>query len=108
MQDVPSPGKWFGLPFLATKSAAVAVFSSTEPPPELTDLVPRISPTPLLLIWAPNSGGENMNPTYHRLAGEPKSIWAIPEARHIQGITARPKEYERRVVGFFDHALLDD
>jgi len=108
MQDVPSPDKWFGLPFLATKSAAVAVFSSTMPPPQLTDLVPRISPTPLFLIWAPNSGGENMNPTYHLLAGEPKSIWAIPEARHIQGITARPKEYEQRVVRFFDHALLDE
>jgi uncharacterized protein len=72
----------------------------------LTELVPRIAPTPLLLIWAPNSGGENMNPDYHRLAGQPKAIWAIPEAGHIEGITARPKEYERRLVDFFDRALL--
>ena len=108
LQDVPSPGKWIALPFLAIKSGSVALFSNTAPPPKLTDLVPRIAPTPLLLIWAPNSGGENMNPTYHRLAGEPKSIWAIPEAQHIQGITARPKEYERRVVDFFDGALLSE
>ncbi len=105
LQDVPSPGKWIGLPFLAVKSGSVALFSNTLPPAKLTDLVPRIAPTPLFLIWAPNSGGENMNPDYHRLAGEPKSIWAIPEAEHIQGITARPKEYERRVVAFFDDAL---
>jgi uncharacterized protein len=106
LDDIPSPGKWIGLPFLATKTGAVAVFSNTAPPPELTKLVPRIAPTPLLLIWAPNSGGEDMNPTYYRLARHPKAIWAIPEAGHIQGITARPKEYERRVVDFFDRALL--
>jgi hypothetical protein len=105
LDDIPSPGKWIGLPFLAAKSGAVALFSNTSPPPELTELVPRIAPTPLLLIWAPNSGGENMNPDYYRLAGQPKAIWAIPEAGHIQGITARPKEYERRVVAFFDRAL---
>ena len=106
LDDIPSPGKWIGLPFLAAKSGAVALFSNTAPPPELTELVPRIAPTPLLLIWAPNSGGENMNPGYYRLAGQPKAIWTIPEAGHIQGITARPKEYERRVVAFFDRALL--
>jgi uncharacterized protein len=106
LDDIPSPGKWIGLPFLATKTAAVALFSNMAPPPKLTDLVPRIAPTPLLLIWAPASGGEDMNPTYYRLAGRPKAIWAIPEADHIQGITARPKEYERRVVDFFDRALL--
>jgi hypothetical protein len=106
LDDIPSPGKWIGFPFLAVKTGAVALFSNTAPPPELTELVPRIAPTPLLLIWAPNSGGEDMNPTYYRLAGQPKAIWAIPEAGHIQGIAARPKEYERRVVDFFDHALL--
>jgi hypothetical protein len=28
------------------------------------------------------------------------------DARHIKGITAEPQAYERRVVGFFDNALL--
>jgi len=106
LQDIPSPGRWIGFPFLATKTAAVALFSNSAPPPKLTDLVPRIAPTPLLLIWAPSSGGEDMNPAYYRLAGRPKAIWAIPEAGHTQGISARPKEYERRVVEFFERALL--
>jgi hypothetical protein len=26
---------------------------------------------------------------------------------HVGGIAAQPKEYERRIVGFFDRALLD-
>jgi hypothetical protein len=106
LDDIPSPARWIGLPFLAAKTGSVAVFSNNAPPPKLTELVPRIAPTPLLLIWAPSSGGEDMNPTYYRLAGRPKAIWAIPEADHIQGIAARPKEYERRVVDFFDRALL--
>jgi hypothetical protein len=46
-----------------------------------------------------------MNPEYHRLAGGPASIWAIDDAMHIQGITAHPREYEKRVVGFFDTTL---
>jgi uncharacterized protein len=106
LDDIPSPARWIGLPFLAAKTGSVAVFSNDAPPPKLTDLVPRVAPTPLLLIWAPSTGGEDMNPTYYRLAGRPKAIWAIPEADHIQGIVARPKEYERRVVDFFDEALL--
>ena len=106
-QDIPSPDRWIGLPFLVTKTAAVGLFSNSAPPPDLTELVPRIAPTPLFLIWAPNSGGENMNPEYHRLAGSPKAIWAIPESSHIQGLATRPEEYERRVVSFFDGALLE-
>jgi fermentation-respiration switch protein FrsA (DUF1100 family) len=93
------------LPVLALKTAAVSVFSNTRPPAKLTDLMPRLT-VPALLIWAPNGGNaETMNPEYHRLAGGPASIWEITDAMHIQGITAHPAEYERRVVGFFDSAL---
>jgi hypothetical protein len=41
-----------------------------------------------------------------KAAGEPKSLWGVPEAGHIAGITAQPREYERRVTAFFDRALL--
>jgi MYXO-CTERM domain-containing protein len=106
-ETIPGWTKWLSLPVYTVKTGAVAVFSNTLPPPKLTDLVPRIAPRPVFLIWAPNGGNaETMNPVYYRLAGGRKEIWAIPDARHIQGITAHPKEYERRVVGFFDRALL--
>ena len=32
--------------------------------------------------------------------------WEIPESGRTGGIEARPPEYERRVVGFFERALL--
>ena len=95
-----------GLPNLVVKTGAVSVLSNTPPPPKLTDLMPRVT-APVLLIWAPNGGNlEIMNPEYHRLAGGPASIWRIDDAMHIQGITAHPEQYERRVVGFFDETLV--
>jgi hypothetical protein len=85
---------------------AITVFSNSTPPEHLADLVPRISPRPLMLIQAPSSpNGERLNDLYYRAAREPKISWSIPESRHTGGIEARPREYERRVVGFFDAAL---
>jgi hypothetical protein len=49
-----------------------------------------------------------LNPKYYAAAGEPKSIWKITEGRHTGGIDAVPEEYERRVIGFFDDALLPE
>jgi uncharacterized protein len=89
------------------KQASIAVFSNQSPPNNLKDLVPRIAPRPLLLIAAPNSpNGEDLNRGYYEAAGEPKALWEIPESGHTGGIEARPREYERRVVGFFDRTLL--
>ena len=59
---------------------------------------------PTLLIAAPNSpNGERLNRRYAE--GSRAQLWEIPESKHVQGIKARPAEYERRVVGFFDKAL---
>jgi hypothetical protein len=95
------------LPEAAVQTVAVAAMSGTGPPPSLTDLIPRIAPRPLLLIYAGHgTGGEELSPTYFRAARQPKSLWKIPEARHLGGLEARPVAYESRVVGFFDRALL--
>lgn len=90
----------------AIRDTTVALGSNHTPPPHLKDLVGRIAPRPLLLIAAPNSpNGEKLNRLYFEHAREPKALWELPESRHIGGIEARPAEYERRVVGFFDRAL---
>jgi uncharacterized protein len=89
------------------KQASIAVFSNQSPPTNLKELVPRIAPRPLLLIAAPNAPtGEDLNRGYFAAAGHPKTLWEIPESGHVGGLSARPEEYERRVVGFFDRALL--
>jgi hypothetical protein len=40
------------------------------------------------------------------VAGAPKQLWEIPGAGHTGGLETRPREYERRVIGFLDEALL--
>jgi hypothetical protein len=90
---------------LTTKTASIAVFSNQAPPPGLKDLAARVD-QPLMLIAAPNSGhGEELNRGYARAAGDNATLWELPESGHVGGLEARPEEYERRVVGFFDEAL---
>jgi uncharacterized protein len=105
-QDDPALEKWtLGLTMSAAKTAAIAVFSNHSPPPNLKDLAARIE-QPLLLIAAPVKGvGEGLNRGYAKAAGESATLWEIPESTHVGGLVARPEEYERRVVGFFDGVL---
>jgi len=94
------------LPLLVVKTAAVAIFSNSAPPPKLTDEIPSISPRPSLFIWASTlSQTERMNPRYHALAGPHSSIWELDDAPHVRALDTRPDEYEERVIGFFDAAL---
>jgi hypothetical protein len=64
--------------------------------------------TPLFLIYAGHGGGgEELNPDYFEAAAQPKTLWKFEEAGHVGGFNARPDEYEKRVTGFFDRALLE-
>lgn len=100
--------KWVTFPIMAAMSASMAILSNEAPPPDLTDLVGKIAPRPILLIHATNGqGGEELNATFYDAAGGPKSLWEITVGGHTGGIKALPDEYERRVVEFLDGALLD-
>jgi hypothetical protein len=81
-----------------------SILQNRLPPDNLKDLIPKIAPRPIFFIHAGEDEAGHRNPEYFRLAGEPKQIW---EARggHTDGIDVQPKEYERRVVRFFDGAL---
>jgi uncharacterized protein len=105
-QKDPALGKWtLGLLMSAGRTAGVAVSANQAPPANLKDLAAKID-QPLLLIAAPVKGvGEKLNRGYHAAAGANSELWEIPESGHVGGLEARPEEYERRVVGFFDKAL---
>jgi hypothetical protein len=69
--------------------------------------MPRIAPRPVLLIrGGRGNADEELNPIYKNAGGDTVSLWTIPQAGHTGGLSALPGGYERRVVGFFDHALL--
>jgi uncharacterized protein len=95
------------LPTQVVETTALAVLSATAPPPLLHDLVQRIAPRSVFLIYAEHgAGGEDLNKNFYRAAGEPKQLWRVPGAGHTGGLTAQPRTYEQRVVDFFDRALL--
>ena len=90
----------------AVKVGAMSVLTNQTPPANIGDLVGKIAPRPIMLIAAPNSKhGEELNRAYYEAAREPKTLWEIPESKHVGGLEARPDEYEQRVAGFFDDAL---
>jgi uncharacterized protein len=90
-------------------TVGTALFTSNMPPEALKDLVPRIGNRPVFFVY-----GERGQPTekpantgFYKVAKGPKQLWEVPGSGHIGGIDAQPKEYERRVIGFFDRALLE-
>jgi uncharacterized protein len=105
--EKPGARKWWSAPAWVTTTVATAVFSNHAPPPDLTELVSRIAPRPVFFIYSGRPlGGEELNRKFYAAAGEPKTLWKIGDAGHTDGLAAHPREYERRVIAFFDRALL--
>jgi uncharacterized protein len=106
MPDAPGePLRWIAP--ITMETAAGVVLSYHLPPTDLADLMPRIAPRPVLLIRGmQGNGDESLNRVYREAGGPTATLWEIPRAGHTGGISAVPAEYERRVVGFFDRALL--
>jgi fermentation-respiration switch protein FrsA (DUF1100 family) len=104
-QESDGSKRWLEFPTWAMTTAATTVFANRGPPPNLKDLMGRISPRPVFLIHAERGqGGEDLNPEYFAAAGPPRTIWKT-DSGHTGGIEAAPREYERRVVAFFDRYL---
>jgi hypothetical protein len=93
---------------LVAQTAAVGVLANRPPPPSLMSLVDDIAPRSLLLIRGlDGQPAEVLNRAFFDAARPPKALWEVPGARHTGALAADPGGYERRVVGFFDRALLD-
>jgi fermentation-respiration switch protein FrsA (DUF1100 family) len=99
------PVRWIAP--ITFETAVGVVLSDHLPPPDLADLMPRIAPRPVLLIRGMQGNeAESLNRVYREAGGPAVTLWEIVGAGHTAGISAEPAEYERRVVSFFDRALL--
>jgi uncharacterized protein len=97
----------FAMPILFATTVSTAVFTNAMPPTALQDLVPSID-VPVFFIYASDGqGGEMLSKDYYDAANGTKELWAV-DGSHVRGIEAEPEEYERRVVAFYDAALLAD
>ena len=105
---VANPGTtWQDVLGNGVATLATAVFADTMPPADLKGLVPKISGAVFFVYGERGQPAEEpANKAFYAAAHEPKEIWEVPGSGHIGGIEAQPQEYERRVVGFFDRALL--
>jgi pimeloyl-ACP methyl ester carboxylesterase len=88
-------------------TAAAALFSDNLPPATLKSLVPKISAATFFVYGELGQIEEApANKGFYEAARGTKEIWEVPGSGHMKGIEAQPREYERRVVGFFDRTLL--
>ena len=101
-------GKWGEIPTSLVVTAGTMLFANQASPPNLRDLVGRIAPRPVLFIYGEHDqpNVRELTPGYYAAAGRPKAIWEVAGAGHTGGIDAQPRQYERRVIAFFDRALL--
>jgi hypothetical protein len=51
---------------------------------------------------------EALNEVYDRAAGDSSALWMVVKGGHTGALAAAPGQYEQRVVGFLDRALLVD
>jgi hypothetical protein len=88
-------------------TVGTALFSNGTPPATLERYAARIAPRAVYFVYAQTVPGEQEpNESFYAAAGAPKGIWAVPSGGHMDAVEAHPAEYERRVVGFLDEALL--
>jgi fermentation-respiration switch protein FrsA (DUF1100 family) len=90
--------KFFAEQYTGIESAAVRPI----------DQMAAIDPRPILIIQGlgdqvvpPDSGQRLFD-----AAGDGREIWLVDGVRHLEIYHAYPEEYERRVIAFFDHTLL--
>jgi dienelactone hydrolase len=101
--------KWPELLGTGVVTAATALFTDNLPPADLKSLVPKISGATFFVYGEKGQSVEKpANEGFYAAARGPKEIWEVPGSGHMKGIEAQPQEYERRVVGFFDRALLGE
>lgn len=105
--DVGAVQRWV-TPWLA-QTGALAVLSNSAPPDDLVELVAGIAPRRVLLIQSLHgAGGEELNVEYAAAIGRSASLWQAADGGHTGALGADPAQYERRVIGFLDGALLGD
>lgn len=76
--------------------------TKTAVPPSLVSTISQIAPRPILLIA---TGSASFEQRYFAQAGDPKTLWLIPDVEHGGGPAAHPEEYASRLVAFFDQTF---
>jgi pimeloyl-ACP methyl ester carboxylesterase len=93
------------MPYLWLLYAYHRLLVGTPVPVGVIASMEMIAPTPLLLITSGEAGEKLFLHHLFSRAKDPKTLYEIPEARHVEGVLARPEEYEQKLVEFFSQSL---
>jgi pimeloyl-ACP methyl ester carboxylesterase len=101
-----TPWGWLRYGLARLNDGLLPFLNGVYPSPGLLEVAGDVAPRPILLI----ASGEDREKTWvralHRAASEPKELWELPEAGHAAGMLVYPNLYARRIVDFFNSALL--
>ncbi len=75
--------------------------------PSVRKAIQRMTPRPILLIHGEKDSylPVEQSRRLYALAGQPKSLWVAPGARHNQAAILHPERYARLTTAFFDRYL---
>jgi hypothetical protein len=92
------------LPYWAVTTTAVRVIGTRGPRPRSIGSSAS-APASAPARAEQRQRGEVSGAVWARIDGRPGVLWHV-DAGHTKGLALHPREYERRVVGLFDRALL--
>lgn len=104
--DTPTPqslSDWIYYPVDFLFWPVLGLRTGVTPSP-MTEMIAKIAPRPIYVVGTSGFEGRTVEKIY-AAAGEPKTLWMIPETIHGGGINVRRDEYIERLVNFFDLAL---
>ena len=93
-----------GIPYWAVAYGTIAVLDQSLPGEPLIDLTRKIAPKPALFIASNELSEPVVARKYAAAYGDPSALWRV-DAGHTKGLAEHPKQYERKVIAFFDSGL---
>lgn len=100
----PSLRRWINYPYYLIYYPVYRFMTGGKNTP-VVEAIGKLAPRPILLI----ASGEKdiyFNRIFFQAAQEPKELWELPDGEHGSAILQNSDAYVRRVVEFFDKALL--
>ena len=109
LEDFPSPenvGERFATLINALILKMVEFHLGRAAPPPFVQILAELVRPPLVIVAGGRDDFEQqVSQKYAEVVGPNGQVWLIDEAGHVGGRVARPEEYRRRMVDFFDTAL---
>jgi dipeptidyl aminopeptidase/acylaminoacyl peptidase len=109
LTDADQPLSWSRRLFSTSITTSYLLFSRINPwSISPIEALPHISPRPVFLIFGEHESKGGRAQAQFTRAGDPKTIWIVPQGEHGRNHLIAREEYEKRVIAFFKATLFGD